>query len=150
MKDVCYSCHSLNYVNNFYKQYDAGIKLYNEKFARPAEEIMNTLLAAKVIDPNPLNEDIEWTYYFLWHQDGRKVRNGLAMMGPNYVQWEGFKNLTKRFYLDFISEAERLLPGVTKEIMARPEHKWFWEKMSLEEREEMNQYHKRRYISNQE
>lgn len=150
MQDVCYSCHNPNYVSNFYKQYDAGIELYNEKFARPAKDIMDKLQERNVIDPTPFNEEIEWTYYSLWHHEGRKARNGLAMMGPNYVQWEGFKNLARRFYLDFISEAERLLPGVTKEIMARPEHKWFLGEMSLEERENMMQYYKEKYTTDQE
>jgi hypothetical protein len=150
MKDVCYSCHNPNYVTNFYTQYDLGIELYNDKFAKPAKEIMETLQQAKAINLTPFNEDIEWTYYFFWHHEGRATRNGLAMMGPDYVQWHGFSRLAKRFYMNFIPEAERLLPGVTKEIMARPEHEWFLEEMTQEEREQMIRYYKEKYSSDQE
>jgi hypothetical protein len=150
MKDVCHSCHNPNYVNNFYQQYDVGIELYNEKFARPAKDIIEKLQAANVTNPTPFNEDIEWTYYFLWHYEGRETRNGLAMMGPNYVQWHGFSDLARLFYMEFIPESERLLPGVTKEIMARPEHEWFLGQMSPEERTNMIQYYKEKYQLSQD
>ncbi len=61
MKDVCLTCHNPNYVENFYKQYDSGVELYNEKFAKPAKLIMDRLKAAKKVDPTPFNEKIEWT-----------------------------------------------------------------------------------------
>ncbi len=146
MKDVCYSCHNPNYVSNFYDQFDAGIELYNEKFAKPAQEIMERLQEAGAIDPTPFNEKIEWTYYKLWHRDGRGARNGLAHMGPNFVQWQGFTILAEEFYTQLIPEAERLLSGVTKEIMERPEHKWYSSGgMTKEEREELSKYYKKKY-----
>jgi hypothetical protein len=37
-----------------------------------------------------------------------------SMNGPNYVQWRGFYEVAKIFYSEFLPEAERLLPGVTK------------------------------------
>jgi hypothetical protein len=125
MEDVCFSCHNPNYVSHFFQQYDAGIELYNDKFAKPAKEIIEKLKKAKAIDPAPFNETIEWTYFYIWHHDGRQARNGIAMMGPAYVQWHGFNDLAKRFYMELLSDAERLLPNVTKGILDRPEHKWF-------------------------
>jgi hypothetical protein len=145
MKDVCYSCHNPKYVDNFYKQFDAGIELYNEKFAKPAKEIIEKLREAEAIDPTPFNEEIEWVYFYLWHHEGRRARNGIAMMGPDYVQWHGFYDIAERFYIELIPEAEHLLPGVTKEIMERPEHKWFSGKMTKEEREGVTSYYKKRY-----
>jgi hypothetical protein len=145
MRDVCYSCHNPNYVGNFYKQYDAGIELYNEKFAEPAKEIMEKLQETEAVDLTPFNEEIEWTYYYLWHHEGRQARNGLAHMGPDYVQWHGFNDLAKLFYTELIPDAEHLLPGVSQEIMERPEHKWFSGKMTKEEREEVTSYYKKRY-----
>jgi hypothetical protein len=108
---------------------------------------MDKLHEAEVVDLTPFNEKIEWTYYYLWHHDGRRVRTGLAMMGPDYVQWHGFNDLAKRFYIELIPEAERLLPGVTKEILARLEHKWYVGKMTTEEREKITEYYRRRYGS---
>lgn len=146
MKDVCYSCHNQNYVSNFYEQYDEGINLYNKKFAEPAKEIMDKLQQADAVDPTPFNEDIEWTYYELWQSHGRLARNGLAHMGPNYVQRQGFSSIAREFYTRFIPEAERLLPGATEKIMRRPEHQWFSSgAVTKEERKELDSYHKQRY-----
>ena len=43
MQEVCMNCHNESYVKNFYQQVDAGVHLYNEKFAKPAGDIMTTL-----------------------------------------------------------------------------------------------------------
>ena len=40
MKQVCSHCHTPDYVNGFYKQYDDLVILYNEKFGKPGTEIM--------------------------------------------------------------------------------------------------------------
>lgn len=135
MREVCLNCHNPNYVDNFYTQFDAGILLYNEKFAEPAGAIMEELRARELIDNTPFNEEIEWTYFFLWHHEGRRARNGLAMMGPDYVQWHGFYEVAHRFYIEFVPQAEHLLPGVTGEVMAMPEHSWYSEEMSDKDRE---------------
>ncbi len=145
MQDVCAACHNPNYVNNFYTQFDAGVELYNEKFGKPAKEIMGKLKEAGVIDPTPFNEKVEWAYWYLWHHEGRRARTGLAMMGPDYVQWHGFYDIAERFYLELIPEAEHLLPGVTKEIMERPENKWFSGAMTEEERKEFTEFYRKRY-----
>lgn len=147
MQDVCYSCHNPNYVRNFYQQFDTGIDLYNDKFARPAKDILDRLTEAQNIDPTPFNEKIEWTYFYLWHHEGRRARNGIAMMGPDYTQWHGFYEIAERFYIELIPEAEHLLPGVTQDILERPEHRWFSGQMTPEERAGMNEYYQDRYGS---
>jgi hypothetical protein len=145
MQEVCLTCHSSSYVTNFYLQFDAGIELYNEKFARPAGEIMARLREAGRIDPTPFNEPIEWMYYYLWHHDGRRARNGLAMQGPDYVQWHGFYDVAERFYIELVPEAERLLAGVARDIMDRPEHRWARGAMTEAERQEIREFYRRRY-----
>ncbi len=145
MKDVCMTCHNPKYIENFYAQYDAGVELYNTKFAEPAKLIMAKLKEARRIDPTPFNEKIEWTYFYLWHHEGRRARNGLAMMGPDYTQWHGFYEIAERFYIEMIPEAEELLHGVTKEIMNAPDHKWFSGTMSKEERDKIADFYKQRY-----
>ncbi len=145
MKDVCLTCHNPNYVDNFYKQYDSGVELYNEKFAKPAKLIMDRLKKAGKVDPTPFNEKIEWTYFELWHHEGRRARNGLAMLGPDYTQWHGFYDIAEKFYIELVKEAEELLPGVTKDILARTEHKWLEGKMTAEERKKVIDYYSKRY-----
>ncbi len=124
MKDVCSNCHASSWVDNFYAQYESTIDLYNEKFAKPAKSIMDKLYAAGKLTKTPFDEKIEWTYYELWHHEGRRARMGTAMMGPDYTQWHGFYEVAKNFYTEFIPEAERLMPGVTADVMKSDFHKW--------------------------
>ena len=160
MQEVCTNCHNPNYVKSFYTQYDAGVDLYNTKFAKPAQLIMKRLKEAKkadgktpLVDATPFNEKIEWTYFFLWHHEGRRARNGLAMMGPDYVQWHGFYEIADRFYMELVPEAEHLLPfatdgknpDITKDILGRKEHRWFRNPLSPEERKNMKTFNNRRY-----
>jgi hypothetical protein len=49
---------------------------------------------------------------------------GTAMMGPDYTQWHGFYEVAKTFYMEFVPEAEHLMPGATAEVMASDYHKW--------------------------
>ena len=124
MQEVCSTCHATGWVENFYKQYEDTISLYNEKFAKPAKAIMDKLYAAGKLTKTPFDEKIEWTYYELWHHEGRRARMGTAMMGPDYTQWHGFYEVAKHFYNEFIPEAEALLPGVTADVMSNDYNKW--------------------------
>jgi hypothetical protein len=144
MQDVCSNCHATGWINNFYAQYEATIDLYNEKFAKPAKSIMDKLYAAKKLTPTPFDEKIEWTYYELWHHQGRRARMGTAMMGPDYTQWHGFYEVAKTFYMEFIPEAEQLMPGVTAEVMKSDFHKWT-AGLSKEELQQQIDYYKDRY-----
>ena len=144
MQDVCSNCHATGWINNFYAQYEATIDLYNEKFAKPAKSIMDKLYAAKRLTPTPFDEKIEWTYYELWHHQGRRARMGTAMMGPDYTQWHGFYEVAKTFYTEFIPEAEQLMPGVTADVMKSDFHKWT-AGLSKEALQQQIEFYKKRY-----
>jgi hydroxylamine dehydrogenase len=144
MQDVCLNCHATGWVQNFYKQYEDTIELYNEKFAKPAKSIMDKLYAAKKLTPTPFDEKIEWIYYELWHHEGRRARMGTAMMGPDYTQWHGFYEVAKHFYTEFIPEAERLLPGVTADVMKSDYHKWS-AGLTKEQIQQQIEFYKQRY-----
>jgi hypothetical protein len=125
-------------------QYESTIDLYNEKFAKPAKAIMDKLREAKKLTPTPFDEKIEWTYYELWHHQGRRARMGTAMMGPDYTQWHGFYEVAKNFYTEFIPEAEHLMPGVSAEVMGMDYHKWK-AGLTKEEIEKQIEFYKKRY-----
>ncbi|MCP4724384.1 MAG: hypothetical protein GY863_05095, partial [bacterium] len=141
MQEVCMNCHSPEYVENFYQQFDAGVNLYNTKYAIPATEVVNKLKEEGLLDNIPFNEHLDWIYFYLWHHEGRRARNGIAMMGPDYTQWHGFYDLAERLYMEFIPEAEHLMPGIMDEILSRPEHKWFTTPLTEQERAEMSNYY---------
>jgi len=144
MQDVCFNCHASGWVENFYKQYEGTVELYNEKFARPAKTIMDKLYAANKLTKTPFDEKLEWTYYELWHHQGRRARMGTAMMGPDYTQWHGFYEVAKNFYNEFLPEAEHLMPGVTAEVLKSDFHKW---KAGLtpEQIQQQIEFYKKRY-----
>jgi hypothetical protein len=140
MKNVCTSCHQVNWVENWYEQYDAVVHTYNDKFAKPGTEIMKLLVKTGLRTKRPFDEKIEWTWFYLWHHEGRRVRHGAAMQAPDYVQWHGFYEVAERFYTELIPEARELaehaaehgkkaeakqVEDLIMSILNRPEHMWF-------------------------
>jgi len=140
MKEVCSYCHTADYVNAFYVQYDNLVLLYNEKFAKPGQEIMKTLAAEKLLTPTQYDEEIEWTWFYLWHHEGRRSRMGASMMAPDYTQWHGMFEVAERSDMELIpqaceitkyataygqGEAAARANAVIDGILLRPEHAWF-------------------------
>lgn len=144
MQKVCGQCHSPGYIRNFYTQYDAVVDLYNEKFGKPATETMTALRSAKLITPTPFDEKIEWTYYMLWHHEGRRARHGAAMMGPDYTQWHGFFEVADRFYNEFLPEVKHLSPELAANLEGQEYHKWK-KGLSAEQIQGVVDFYKSRY-----
>lgn len=148
MKDVCSQCHTTNYIENFYMQYDNEVNLYNDKFGIPATKIYNQLKSEGLLTALDFDEKIEWTYYYLWHHEGRRARMGASMMGPDYTQWHGNFEVADRFYTELIPEIQELIEKSKKngkmeaadkvektlnEILNSDMHKWYLGKLSPEE-----------------
>jgi hypothetical protein len=142
MKDVCSHCHTGDYVNSFYKQYDDLVVLFNEKFAKPGQQIMGALLDNGLRTATQFDEEIEWSWFYLWHHEGRRARHGASMMAPDYTHWHGMYEVAERFYMELIPQAREIaehaaaagrtsagqaVEGVIDEILSRPEHVWFVE-----------------------
>jgi hypothetical protein len=144
MKAVCINCHNRKFSEAFFTQYDITVELYNDKFAKPAGELMKKLYDAKKLTPSQFDERIEWTYYLLWHHEGRRARHGASMMAPDYTQWHGFFEVANRFYNELLPEGEHLLPGSTDFILAQDQHKWK-KGISKEEREKIQRFYQDRY-----
>lgn len=144
MKNVCSQCHSGEYTDNFYTQFDSAVNLYNNKFAAPAKAVMDEFYDEGLLTKTPFDEKIEWTYYELWHHEGRRARHGASMSGPDYTQWHGFYEVAKHFYTKFIPEAEELKAGVRERILADDYHKWA-RGISKEEMEKLLSFYQERY-----
>jgi hydroxylamine dehydrogenase len=142
MQDVCSNCHTVDYVNNFYEQYDNLVILYNEKFAKAGLEIIGALAQNGMTTPTQFDEEIEWSWFYLWHHEGRRARHGASMMAPDYTHWHGMFEVGERFYMELIPQARELadhaaaagrqtaaraVTTVIDGILARPEHIWFEE-----------------------
>jgi hypothetical protein len=114
MQQACMTCHSDNWVENFYIQYDQAVELYNNKYARPLVAIYEFLKSEKIIDAIPMNEEMDYLFFEIWHHEGRRARHGASMMGPDYVQWHGFYELSRNFYTHFVPLAVELGEKVGK------------------------------------
>ena len=157
MKQVCTVCHTPNYVDNFYEQYDGVITLYNSKFAEPGLAFMKLLREHELLTPAQFDEQVEWTWWEIWHHEGRVARHGASMMAPDYTHWHGLYEVAKHWYSKFIPELEEVaeanlasgdpakvagakkLEAALEELLARPEHAWYTGNLSPEEQEKRRQ-----------
>jgi hydroxylamine dehydrogenase len=156
MKGVCANCHAGTHVDNFYEQFDDLVGLYNVKFAVPARDLMSDLEIDEVLNPrSPFGEDLGWTYYELWHHEGRRARHGASMMGPDYTHWHGMYEVAKCFYTEFlpgvVATAERKSPAMgekygkkVSDLLEGDAH--LWKKgMTAAEIEAMRKEYQQRY-----
>jgi hypothetical protein len=152
MENVCLNCHNQNYVDAFYKQYDGLLDLYHEKFANPGLELM--ALAKPLLKPVEFGNKIDWTWYEIWHHEGRRARHGVSMMGPDITHWHGTYEVAKHFYTKFVPELEELiedgkasgdatkeaaavaLEAKLEEVMKSNNHRWFNGEMDEKEKAE--------------
>ncbi len=145
MKKVCEACHEETWVDNFYTQYDGLIDLYNEKYAKPGLALMAA--AKPLLKPANFSNKIDWTWFELWHHEGRRARHAASMQGPDYTHWHGTYDLAKHFYTKLVPELEELVEqGMTSgdvgkqaaakalqakldEVLNTDDHKWYLNKL---------------------
>ena len=156
MKGACLNCHNDAYVDGFYQQFDALVELYNEKFAIPAKQTMDELIADGVLRRDaPFEKTVQWVFWELWHHEGRRARHGASMMGPDYTHWHGMYEVAKHFYEKFlpavVEAAEETSSAMGQKyeakvdaLLAQPEHVWL-KGLSPEEAEALRQMYAERY-----
>jgi hypothetical protein len=173
MQEVCLSCHQAQWVNNFYVQYDGLVRLYNEKFAKPGQELYELAKPLRKVPVNFANA-VDWAWWELWHHEGRRARHGASMMGPDYTHWHGTYDVAKTFYTHYVPELEELvehglalesaagsdpaaaakfeaakaLEAKLHEVLHSDNHKWYVNQMDPEEaqrRKDAADQFKRRY-----
>ncbi len=155
MQNVCINCHNQNYVDAFYTQYDGLIKLYEDKFAKPGLELMAA--AKPLMKQVAFGNKIDWTWFELWHHEGRRARHGASMMGPDITHWHGTYEVAKHFYSKLIPELEELiekgrasedpakinaadvLEAKIEEVLSSNNHRWFNGDMDPEEKAKRQQ-----------
>jgi len=156
MKGACLNCHNDTYVDNFYKQFDDLVTLYNEKFAKPSTKMINDLIADGVLNKNaPFEHQVQWTYWELWHHEGRRARHGASMMGPDYTHWHGMYEVSKHYYTKFLPEVveaaatkgiamKQKYERIVEQLLAQDEHIWM-KGLSAKEVEELRKMYQSRY-----
>jgi hypothetical protein len=98
MQDVCKSCHSLGQIQGFYRQFDDLVNLYNDKFAKPGVQIVHMLKEDGIWGNSGFQHTIGFTWFEIWHHEGRRARMGAAM----HAQYR----------------------KLIEELLTKPEHRW--------------------------
>jgi len=165
MQQVCLNCHNQNWIDNFYIQYDSLIDLYHDKYAVPGQELAGLAKPLKEHEA-AFSAEFDWTWFELWHHEGRRARHAASMMAPDYTHWHGTYDLAHNWYTEYIPQLEELvekgrasgdpakvaaadaLAAKIEQIMNSDNHKWFLDKMDPEEkarREKEREEFKARY-----
>jgi hypothetical protein len=113
MVQVCIACHNDNFVEGFYKQYEAQLQLYDQKWAEPGEKLYKKATEVlKTVNGQSyakFAQSIDYTWFELWHHEGRIVRHAASMQGPDYTQWHGNYELAKHWYGKYIPEVKKVI-----------------------------------------
>jgi len=98
MKLVCNSCHSSLHTDSFFAQGDKAVQLYNVEYFDVADAWRTELADKGLLKDNPWKDEFQVLYYYLWHHEGRRARQGAMMGGPDYAHWHGFFELQQDLY----------------------------------------------------
>ena len=156
MKGVCAACHSTSHIEGFYTQYDALVLLYNEKFAVPGTKLMKYINEKKYLtkpDAKGFAHELNWVWFELWHHEGRRMRHGASMGGPDFTHWHGGYEVAKHYYNKFLpkilrlaeKEGDEVLKGMVDEILAEPMNAWM-DGMDAAEAEKLREYYKDKFF----
>ncbi|HFQ80674.1 MAG TPA: hydrogenase [Desulfobacterales bacterium] len=88
MKHVCAMCHETTFIKNYFVRVDAQIGLYNE-YNTIADKMFTELKAKGLIKADLWSDPFFKLYYYSWHHEGRRMRQGAAMASPDYAHWHG-------------------------------------------------------------
>jgi hypothetical protein len=88
MKQVCMACHEATFTNNYFQRVDAAIQIYND-YHSFATKMFKELKAKGLIKKDVWSDPFFKLYYYLWHHEGRRFRQGAAMGSPDYSHWHG-------------------------------------------------------------
>ena len=89
MLKVCYQCHSGQWADNYFIEFDKVVEDYNKVWQRTDEMLQQAYDEGLISKDNPLDETPEIMHYLIWHHDGRRWRMGASMMGPDWTHWNG-------------------------------------------------------------
>jgi len=151
MQEVCAACHIRSFYEGFYKQFDGAVDLYNRKFAKPGALLMALLYKNKKLTPIPFDEELEWTWFRLWHHEGRRARHGASMQGPDYTQWHGFFEVAETFYTKFLHQVEEAAQGdktildKMEELLSTEDHQWRHGKLREGMMERIHEAYRKKY-----
>ncbi|RME86927.1 MAG: hydroxylamine oxidoreductase [Planctomycetota bacterium] len=89
MKEICYQCHSSQWADKYFKDFDKVVHDYNMVWDKTQKIIQQAYKEGLINKDNPIDEIPEIMQYLIWHHDGRRWRMGASMMAPDWAHWNG-------------------------------------------------------------
>ena len=80
--------HTQPSITDLMDKADKTISLTNENVVK-GQAILADLRGLGLLGTDPFAYPIDFTYFELWHHEGRRARSGAVMGGPDYVNWHG-------------------------------------------------------------
>ncbi len=88
MKQVCSQCHTQTLIDRVYSQAEQVVANTNTR-VQNAKQIVDGLRKDGLLTGPPFSNKIDFTYFDLWHYDGRTSKHAAFMGGADFVQWHG-------------------------------------------------------------
>jgi len=111
MRDVCIACHQESFTDSFFLQYEGLIALYEEKYAAPGAALYAAATQVLKTDATyaKFSRSIDYTWFELWHHEGRRARHAASMQAPDYTHWHGTYDLARNWNSHFIPELREII-----------------------------------------
>ncbi|MEP7368671.1 MAG: multiheme c-type cytochrome [Dermatophilaceae bacterium] len=88
MTEVCLNCHTKTFIEENLTAAEKVIDVTN-KNVEEGKAIIDDLRLAGLMEKKAFMYPLDFTYFELWHHEGRRARYGAVMFGPDYVNWHG-------------------------------------------------------------
>lgn len=103
---VCLNCHTQPFITAELAKAETTIGLTNQNVTQ-GKAIVTELRSLGLLGTKSFGSPLDFTYFELWHHEGRRARYGAVMFGADYVNWHGIYE-QKKALVDLQSEADEL------------------------------------------
>src|SRR5581483_1739006 len=106
MQQVCSQCHTPEVIKRVYTQAEQVVMTTNQRVSE-AKSLVEGLRSQGLLSGPPFSNTIDFTYFDLWHYDGRTAKHGAFMGGADFVQWHGNYPMLRKM-VELKADAETL------------------------------------------
>ena len=103
---ICLNCHTQSFVTNELTKAGKIIDITNRNVAQ-GKKIITDLRTSGLLGTKAFQDPLDFTFFELWHHEGRRARFGAVMFGPDYVNWHGIYE-QKKALVELQSKADEL------------------------------------------
>ena len=103
---ICLNCHTQSFVTNELTKAGKIIDVTNQNVAQ-GKKIITDLRSSGLLGTKAFQDPLDFTFFELWHHEGRRARFGAVMFGPDYVNWHGVYE-QKKALVELQSKADEL------------------------------------------